>query len=83
MTEKYLTLEFNFLVPIVLVAAVVIYRRDRAEELRVLWISVAAALIAVGANVLMLTLGAGVLFPATACSLLLLAGYTAFRFLRR
>jgi uncharacterized membrane protein YfcA len=83
MTEKYLTLEFNFLVPIVLVAAVVIYRRDRAEELRVLWISVAAALIAVGANVLMLTLGAGVLFPATACFLLLLAGYTAFRFLRR
>lgn len=83
MTEKYLTLELNFLVPIVLVAAVVIYRRDRTEELRVLWISVAAALIAVGANVLMLTLGAGVLFPATACFLLLLTGYTAFRFLRR
>jgi hypothetical protein len=83
MTERYLTLEFNFLVPIVLAVAVVVYRRDRAEELRFLWTAVAVSVATVGANVFVLSFGAGMVFPATVCFLLLFAGYAAFRFIRR
>jgi hypothetical protein len=83
MTEKYLTLEFNFLVPIVLTVAVIIYHREREDELRFLWTAVAVSLATVGANTLALTLGANVVFPATVCFLLLFAGYLAFRFVRR
>ena len=77
MVEDYLTIETRFLVPLVMAVAVLVYRRDEAEEIRFLWTATGIAVAFVGLNSLLVwqeKLG----LPASVAFLLLVTAYALY-----
>ena len=74
MVEDYLTIETRFLVPLVLAVAVLVYRRDEAEEIRFLWTATGIAVAFVALNSLLVWQGK-LSLPASIAFLLLVTAY--------
>ena len=74
MVSKYLTIEFIFLLPLVLAVAVPMIRRNERAELRFFWTAVVISGLLISANVIFMS--RGFQFPASVAFLLLVTGYS-------
>ncbi len=74
MVSKYLTIEFIFLLPLVLAVAVPLVRRNDRAELRFFWTAVVISGLLISVNVICMS--RGFQFPASVAFLLLFTGYS-------